>query len=195
MGTFILLLLIIYKGQVKNPDMLWGVACRDLLAPLKIGFVGLVIACFLATVMGSTSALMMSAAGLLTHNIVRPFWSNLSEKTYINVGRAAGLLVVVGSAVMATAFTSLSQMVKLMWEFNIVMAAAFLFGLKWRKPNKFGAWCCMVGLMFLFFFLPVIVPLFSGVKTSAYLQKMVQPITVVNSYHAVMLMSKTGKRK
>jgi len=181
-GVSALLLVILYNDTVKNPDYLWGHACRDLLGSAGFGLVGLMIACLLAALMSTADALMLTTSSLLTHNLVRPFFPNLSEKSYITIGRVIGFFIVIGGVLFATQFDNVFQMLKLIWEFNIVMAASFLVGIKWRRANKPGAWASMGGALIFFVILQVTIPLFPGVKTNQYLCKTVHPITITKIY-------------
>ena len=183
-GISAFLLVILYSGTVKNPDYLWGHACRDLLGSSGVGLVGLMIACLMAALMSTADMMMITSSSLLTHNFFRSFFSNLQEKTYIFAGRIIGVFVVVGGVLIASQFDNVFQMLKLIWEFNIVMAAGFWLGLKWRRATKTGAWYSMTSAVIFFVLLQVIIPLFPGVKTSPYLSKTVKPITVERAYIA-----------
>jgi len=183
-GISALLLVILYTGTVKDPDYLWGHACRDLLGSAGLGLVGLMIACLMAALMSTADMMMITSSSLLTHNFFRPFFPNLSEQTYIYAGRVIGFFVVIGGVLFATQFDNVFQMLKLIWEFNIVMAAAFWLGLKWRRATKAGAWASMGSALIFFVFLQVTIPLIPGVKTSSYLNKTIEPITVEKTYIA-----------
>ena len=183
-GLSALLLVILYSSQVKNPDYLWGHACRDLLGSLNIGLVGLMIACLMAALMSTADMMMITTSSLLTHNLIRPLFSNRSEREYIYVGRVIGFLSVIGGVLFATQFDNVFQMLKLIWEFNIVMAAAFWLGIKWRRATKTGAWWSMMSALIFFVLLQVLIPLIPGVKTNEYLAKTIQPITVQRVYTA-----------
>ena len=183
-GISALMLVILYSNTVKNPDYLWGHACRDLLGSIGIGLVGLMIACLMAALMSTADMMMITTSGLLTHNFIRPLFPNLNEKSYIYIGRVIGFLAVIGGVLLATQFDNVFQMVKLIWEFNIVMAAAFWMGIRWRRATKAGAWWSMTTAMIFFVILQVIIPLFPGVKTSDYLAKTVQSIQVERTYTA-----------
>ena len=98
----------------------------------------------------------------------------LSEQTYVYTGRVIGFFVVIGGVLLATQFDNVFQMLKLIWEFNIVMAAAFWLGLKWRRATKAGAWASMGSALIFFVVLQVTIPLIPGVKTSDYLNKTIE---------------------
>ncbi len=183
-GLSAFLLVILYGNVVKNPDYLWGHACRELLGSLNFGLVGLMIACLMAALMSTADMMMITTSGLLTHNLVRPLFPGLDESTYIRVGRFIGFFTVIGGVLLASRFDNVFQMVKLIWEFNIVMAAAFWLGIKWRRANKAGAWWSMASSLIFFVALQVLLPMFAAVKTNPYLLKTVEPITVERVYVA-----------
>ncbi len=183
-GVTAFLLLILYGGVVKNPDYMWGHACRELLGPLNIGLVGLMIACLLAAMMSTGDALMLTAAGLMTHNLFRPLWPNRSEGYYVWVGRLCSAIVLLGAIAIAMQFDNLVQMLKFLWEFNNVLAASFVVGLKWRRATRTGAWSSMVGSAMLFLFLPVLIPMIPGVRTNPYLLKTTSSVEMSRTYTA-----------
>ncbi|MCI0496076.1 sodium:solute symporter family protein, partial [candidate division KSB1 bacterium] len=183
-GVSALLLVILYTGTVKDPDYLWGYACRDLLGSVGFGLVGLMIACLMAALMSTADMMMITTSSLLTHNLVRPFFPNLLEKKYIHIGRIIGFFVVIGGVLIASQFDNVFYMMKIIWEFNIVMAASFWLGLKWRRATKAGAWASMASALIFFVILQVTIPLLPGAKTHPYLAKTIELITVERVYQA-----------
>ncbi len=183
-GISALLLVILYTGTVNDPDFLWGHACRDLLGSAGFGLIGLMIACLMAAFMSTADMMMITTSSLLTHNFVRPFFPNLSEKSYVCIGRIIGFFVVIGGVLIASQFDDVFQMMKIIWEFNIVMAASFWLGLKWRRATKPGAWASMGSAVVFFVILQTMLPLIPGVKTHPYLAKTIEPITVERVYQA-----------
>jgi SSS family solute:Na+ symporter len=183
-GVSALLLVVLYMDVVKNPDYLWGYACRDLLGQMGIGLVGLMIACLMAALMSTADALMLTTASLLTRNFFRPIFPGKSEKSYIWAGRAIGFLIIIGAVLIASQFDNVFQMLKMIWEFNIVMAAAFWVGLKWRRATRAGAWASMASALLFFVVLQVLIPMIPGVKRHPYLLKTIEPMTLVRTYNA-----------
>ena len=183
-GVSALLLVVLYSNVVKNPDYMYGYAVRDLLGAFGMGLVGLMIACLMAALMSMVDCLMLTASSLMTHNFFRPLFPNLSEKGYIWVGRIFGFLIVACGVLMASLFQNVFQMIKLIWEFNIVMAAVFWLGLKWRRATRTAAWCSFGGAVVFFVILQVFIPMIPGVKTNDYLLKTIEPISITRSYTA-----------
>jgi len=183
-GITAILLIVLYSDLISNPDYLWGKATRDLLGPLNIGLVGLMIACLLAALMSTATALMITASSLLTHNLVRPLFPGKSEKTYLNIGKTNGFLIMLGAVASAMWFDNIFQMLKILWEFNIIIAAGFWLGMKWRRANRKAVWVSAISTAMLFFILQLIIPMFPGVKTNKYLAKTVEPKEIVSEYKA-----------
>ncbi len=183
-GITAFLLIILYSDFLHNPDYLWGKATRDLLGGLKIGLVGLMIASLAAALMSTATALMITSSSLLTHNLVRPLFPRLKEKTYLHVGKVNGLIIVVGGVLVAKSFDNIFNMLKILWEFNIIIAAGFWLGMKWRRANRKAAWTSALSTAFLFFILQITIPMIPGVRQSQYLAKTVEPITMSEQYTA-----------
>lgn len=184
-GFFALLAVLLYRDQIHNPDLVWGYATLDLLGPLKMGLVGLMIACLMAALMSTADCLMLTGSSLITQNLYRPLVRNRPESHYVQVGRIAGALVVIGGALIATRFDTILQQLKLWWELNVMVAAAFWLGMKWRRATRAAAWCSIGSAAVLFFLLPILLPVFvPSLKRSESLLKQTRPRQIVRSYTA-----------
>ncbi|RKY12389.1 MAG: sodium:solute symporter family protein [Planctomycetota bacterium] len=184
-GFFALLAVVLYHNKIQNPDLVWGYATLDLLGPLNMGLVGLMIACLMAALMSTADCLMITGSSLITHNIYRPLFPGRPEKHYVFVGRITGAGVVIGGALIATQFDTILQLLKLWWELNVMVAAAFWLGMKWRRATRPAAWCSMLLTMVLFFLLPIFVPMvMPSLRTSDSMLKTTQPREIVRQYVA-----------
>ena len=112
-----LIAIVLYAGKIENSDYVWGYATRDLFGSLGMGLVGLMIACLLAALMSTADMMMITASGVLTHNLYRPLFPNFSESHYVGAGRIAGAVVLILAVLLATWFDSILQMLKFIWEF------------------------------------------------------------------------------
>jgi SSS family solute:Na+ symporter len=157
-GVFGLAAIVLYTGKVIHPDMLWGHATLDLLGPLGFGLVGLMIACLLAALMSTVDCLMITSSSLLTHNLYTPLVPNRAPGHYVWVGRAAGVLVVAGGAWLALQFDTILQILKFIWEINVMLAPAYWLGIKWRRANRTAAWASIAVGGVLFLVLPALLP-------------------------------------
>lgn len=184
-GFFALLAVVLYHNKIQDPDLVWGYATLDLLGPLNLGLVGLMIACLMAALMSTADCLMITGSSLITHNIYRPLFPKHPERHYVFIGRIAGAGVVIGGALIATQFDTILQLLKLWWELNVMVAAAFWLGMKWRRATRPAAWCSIVSTMVLFFLLPILVPvMMPSLRTADTLLKATHPRQMVRYYQA-----------
>lgn len=165
-GYLGLVCVALYGASIRDPDLVWGHATRDLLGPVGYGLIGLMLAALLAALQSTVSTLMIAAASLFTKNIYSPVMPGRSESHYVMVGRVSGLLILVLAALMSLWFDSILQMMKFSWEFNCVIAASFWCGLKWRGASRIAAWTSCGVATFMFIVLPVALPaLFPSIRT------------------------------
>ena len=187
-GIFALFALLLYRDQVTDPDVVWGHATLDLLGPLGLGLVGLMIACLMAALMSTADCSMITASNVLTHNVYRPLLPNREEKHYVAVGRVIGGVVVIGGAVIAVLFEGIFPLMKFLWEFYAIFAAAFWLGMLWRPATRRAAWASVGTAALLFLVLPVAVPtLWPALRTHPHLTRMTQASTVERQYRAAEL--------
>ena len=184
-GFFALLAVVLYHDTIKNPDLVWGYATLDLLGPLNMGLVGLMIACLMAALMSTADCLMITGSSLITHNLYRPLVPGRAEKHYVTTGRIVGAIVVIGGALIATQYDTILQQLKLWWELNVMVAAAFWLGMKWRRATRPAAWCSIAFTSIVFFLLPMLLPgLMPSLRRSEPLLATTQPQEVVREYVA-----------
>ncbi len=184
-GVFGLAAVVLYSQKVHNSDLVWGYATRDLLGPMNMGLVGLMIASLMAALMSTADCLMLTCSSLLTHNLYEPLRPNHSQRHYVWAGRGFGAMVLVGSVLIATQFDTILQLLKFIWEFNLMLAPAFWLGMKWRRANRVGAWASILIAGLLFLLIPILLPLAAPqLKTNAYLLKTTNPAPLVRSYTA-----------
>jgi len=162
-GMLGLAAILLYSGEITNSDLVWGHATRELLGSLNIGLVGLMLASMMAALMSTADCLMLTVSGLIVSNLYK----------------------LVGGAIITTQFDDILQILKFIWEFFVIFAAAFWLGLKWRKSNANGAWLS-IGVSFgLFYLIPVLLPLiFPSLKTSPHLLKQTNPDPIEREYTA-----------
>ncbi len=175
----------LYKDVINNSDMVWGYTTHDLLGSLKIGLVGLVIACLMAALMSTASCLMITASSLIIRNLYRPLNPNKSEGHYLLVGRIVGALVLIGGAYIATSYESVFALMKLGMEFNVVVAASFWLGIKWRRATRVAAWTSIITTLIIFTLGPSVIPaVFPSLRTNSYLLKMTDPQPLAREFIA-----------
>ncbi len=184
-GVLGLAAILLYTGKVQNPDLVWGYATHDLLGSLNFGLVGIMVTSMMAALMSTASTLMLTVSGLILHNVYKPLMKNRKENHYVWAGRAFGALFLIGGAIIATQFDSILEILKFIWEFFVIFAAAFWLGLKWRRANRQGAWTSILVTLILFYLLPLVVPqLLPSLKTNEKFMLKTQPAPIERLYTA-----------
>ena len=157
-AIFGLAAIVLYSGKVIHSDLVWGYATLDLLGSLNLGLVGLMIACLMAALMSTVDCYMITCASLLTHNFYAPLAPGKSQQHYVWAGRVFGTVVVLGGAWVALQFDTILQILKFIWEINVMLAPAYWLGIKWRRANRTGAWMSIGIGALLFLIIPVMAP-------------------------------------
>ena len=177
--------ILLFGDSLTNSDFVWGHATKSLLGPVKLGLVGLMLASMMAALMSTADCLMITVSGLVVRNLYQPLFAGKSEKHYIWVGRIAGGVFLIGAALITTQFDNILQVLKFIWEFFVIFAAAFWLGLKWRRANLPGAWSSILGTLSLFYLIPVLLPILApDLRTNKHLLKRVKPLPVERVYNA-----------
>ncbi len=176
---------LLYTGKIQNSDLLWGYATHDLLGSLGFGLVGLMVASMMAALMAAADSLMLTVSGLLLHNVYMPLVKNKNEKHYVLAGRFLGGAFLIGGAIIATQFSGIFEILKFIWEFFVIFAAAFWLGLKWRRANRQGAWASILITLCAFYLFPVLISsIFPSIKTNSTMLLQTKPDPVVRTYVA-----------
>lgn len=151
---------------VNDPDKTWGVASRELLGP---GLRGLMLACLLAALMSSVDAYMVVGSALVVRNIYAPYINaNATEKQYINIGRASGAVIVIGSILISLLMMDMLKQLELTWVFPVLFAAPFWIGMYWRRATTTATWITVTFCVLMFFIIPFAAPrLAPGLTTNS----------------------------
>jgi len=144
---------------IQDPDEIWGLATKELLAPLSFGLVGLMLACLLAAMMSSADCYMLISSALFVRNLYAAYVApNASEKHYIAAGRIASFFVIFGAATIAMFFYDVFGQYVLSLEFAAMFGAPFWLGIWWRGATKWGAVATILLSLGMFFALPSLLP-------------------------------------
>ncbi len=182
-GVTALAAVLLFGKDVTDPDLLWGYASKELLGSLNIGLIGLMIAALMAALMSTADMMMITASGLLTSSLYRPYFGNHSERHFVTIGRLLGALVVIGAALITMVNDSLFGQLKMLWEFGMIYAAGFWMGILWRRTNRASVWTSIVASLFLFFILPLILPvIFGNLKYNETLLLQTNPEPLTRTY-------------
>jgi len=180
-GFLAMMTLLLYGAKVSDPDMVWGMATRDL---LPTGLVGLMIACLMAALMSTADALMLTSSSLLTNNVYKPLCPGKSESHYVLMGRIFCLAYIVGGVAIALVLDDVFTLFLFMITFNSVIAAVFWLGMVWRRASRSAAWVSIIVTTLFTLLLPLLVPLWPGVRSSEFLAKETAGYAVERIYSA-----------
>lgn len=184
-GVTALAAVLLFGSKVTDPDLMWGYASRELLGSLDAGLIGLMIAALMAALMSTADMMMITASGLLTSSLYRPYFKVRSERHYVTVGRLLGGIVVIGAALITVVNDSIFGQLKLLWEFGMIYAAGFWLGILWKRTNRQAVWSSIVVSLLLFFVLPVILPLlFTNMRYNSELLMQTDPEIITRTYIA-----------
>lgn len=134
------------KAELKKidkdfADELFGQAAHDILPKIAPGLIGLLMASLLAAVMSTSDAQMIVASGLFTENIYKRFIAkNKSQRHYLNVGRLAGLVIVVLAILLQTTFTDVIHALQVIIKTPAAIGISLWFGIVWRRWNSTSVW-------------------------------------------------------
>lgn len=132
-----------YYGQGSlNGDHVFGSLVRDL---LPAGFVGLMIACIMASVMDNGAAFVLTSSALFTRNVMRSFRGLENPRSELLASRIFSTVFVVASLALAFSFSDVPAAIRFMWQVSPLMGLAFWLGLFWRRANRYGAWASFLG--------------------------------------------------
>ncbi|MDQ8192959.1 sodium:solute symporter family protein [Coraliomargarita sp. SDUM461004] len=180
-GFLAMMTLLLYGQEVTDPDMVWGMATRDL---LPVGLVGLMIACLMAALMSTADALMLTSSSLLTNNFYKPLFPGRSDGHYIMMGRLFCVLYIVGGLVIALLLDDVFTLFIFMLTFNSVIAACFWMGMVWRRASRVAAWVSICVTTVFTLLLPVFLPMIPSVRSSEYLAMETNGYEVERTYTA-----------
>lgn len=159
-GLIVLALLAGNIDAARDPDVVWGIASRELLGSVMPGLVGLMLACLLAALMSSADCYMLVASALFVRNIYAPYVDpDASEKTYVTIGRISGAVIVAAAAAVAISSYNVFEQYKIALEVTAVFAAPFWLGMHWRWANKWSAWLTIAFSLCFFYIIPAVLPM------------------------------------
>jgi SSS family solute:Na+ symporter len=123
----------LFAGQIHDPDLIWGVMTRNLLAP---GLIGLMLVGILAANMSTLDATAVSYSALFINNLYKPVRSDFTERHYLFVGKIAVAISLIGSVLCAVAVDNLLELYKYIISIPAIFGAAVWLGFIWRRLTK-----------------------------------------------------------
>ena len=182
-GLIGMVILVLYYDNYSDPDLMWGLATRDLLGSLGIGLAGLMVACLMAALMSAADAHMITVSGLLTDGVFKKVFPGKSEKVYVLAGRFFCLTYLIGGVVMAMFAKDMWSAFKYLMTLNFAFGAPFLMGILWRRANTKAAWATVIISGFITVLLPVAAPMF-GLNRCEALLKLNESQQITQTYIA-----------
>lgn len=128
--------LAMYGAGKIDPDHAFGRIARDL---LPSGFAGLMLACVLASIMDSITALMVTFAGIYTNSIHKNLFPQSSEGTLLKAARWASVGFALIVVPLSYVFTDVPEAMRFIFKTVPLMGIAFFLAVLWRRANRYGA--------------------------------------------------------
>ncbi len=125
----------LFRGQLHDPDLIWGYMTLRLLFP---GAIGLMLAGILAANMSTLSATSVTYAALFIRNLYQPFVSPKSDRHLINVGRVVIAATMAGGIGAAIFVGNLLDLFKYFISMPAVFGASIWLGFIWRRLTKWA---------------------------------------------------------
>lgn len=138
-----LIAIALFSGPTRltDPDTVWGASSRLLLGP---GVRGLMVAGILAADMSSLAAQTVTVAGLFVRNLYGHSHPGRSGAQAVGAARAAVVLVLVLSVLVATLMDNLKSVMLLILYGNVGFGAAIFMVFHWRRLTAPAVWACVL---------------------------------------------------
>jgi SSS family solute:Na+ symporter len=146
----------LFKGQLHDPDLIWGYMTLHLLFP---GAVGLMLAGILAANMSTLSAASVTYSALFIRNLYQPFVAARSDKHLLRVGRLAIAVTLAGGIGAALFVGNLLDLFKYFISMPAVFGASIWLGFIWRRLTR---WAVIIQVFVCFGIYAVIPNVFQG---------------------------------
>jgi len=148
-----LLAIGLYGGRLHDPDLIWGVMTRDLLAP---GAIGLMLVGVLAANMSTLDASAVSHSALFIRNLYRPFVPDKSDAHYLFVGRLVIAVTLVGAIGVAMVADNLLVLFQYIISVPAIFGASIWLGFTWRRVTKWAVIIQVTVCLLLYAIIPTV---------------------------------------
>lgn len=136
---------LLFAPDLARADLVYPTLMFDL---IPSGFLGIVIAGFLAAAMSSLAATFNAAATIVTIDFVRPAFPEAGDRTLTRCGRIATFAFMIAAAAWAPQvlrFPSLWQYLQAVLAYAVPpVVVLFLAGLLWRRASSTGAHAAVI---------------------------------------------------
>ncbi len=123
------------EGTIAG-DHAFGAAAQAL---LPVGFVGLMIACVMASIMDNLAVFMISFAGTYTNSIHLKIWPHTTERRLVLISRLASIAFAALVIPLSYAFTDIPSAMRFMFQTVPIMGVSFFLAILWPRANRYGA--------------------------------------------------------
>ncbi len=131
-----LMALAMFGAAEMDADHAFGATCREL---LPSGFAGLMLACVLASIMDTSSALLVMFAGIYTNSIHKKLFPQSDERALVRTARAASIAFAFIVLPLCYSFTDVPAAMRFMFKTVPLMGIAFFLAVLWPRANRYGA--------------------------------------------------------
>jgi len=141
----------LFRGQLHDPDLIWGYMTLHLLFP---GAVGLMLAGILAANMSTLSAASVTYSALFIRNLYQPYVSPKSDRHLLRAGRVVIAATLAGGIGAALFVGNLLDLFKYFISMPAVFGASIWLGFIWRRLTR---WAVIIQI-FVCFVIYAVVP-------------------------------------
>jgi Na+/proline symporter len=135
----------LFGAKTIDPDHAFGAMAREL---LPAGFVGLMLACVMASVMDNCAIMMLTFAGIYTNSIHKRIVDReASEPRLVFVTRIAAAAFAIGCIGMSYAFDDVPAAMRFLWKTVSPMGIPFFLGILWARTNRYGAFASVIAAL------------------------------------------------
>jgi Na+/proline symporter len=150
-GLIVAAMVVRRGATLPDPEMAFGYACRELLAP---GLIGLMVACVTAANMSTCSNLMVNSGALFTRNFYRPFLDpSAPDKRLLLVGRISSFGLTLLGVLFALSIRNVLQAFLFTETIPTFLGLVILGGILWRRANRQGALAAILISVGVYYFL------------------------------------------
>jgi SSS family solute:Na+ symporter len=146
----------LFRGQLHDPDLIWGYMTLRLLFP---GAVGLMLAGILAANMSTLSSTSVTYSALFIRNLYQPFVRPKSDRHLINLSRLVIAVTLAGGIWAAIFVGNLLDLFKYFISMPAVFGASIWLGFIWRRLTK---WAVIIQIFICFTIYAVIPNVFQS---------------------------------
>ena len=153
-----------YGTNLQDPDTVWGLMSKDLLAP---GILGLMLAGLLAGNMSTIDVTAINISALFLNNIYKGIVPNKSDAHYVLVGRIAIIYIMLAGVFVATQIDNVVQGILIFIAGGIVFGAPIYMIFIWRRVTEKAVFISVAVSSIVIMIIPLGAPYFESFHKNA----------------------------